>query len=64
MDKKTGVLPMGLSMAKKPRNTVVKNKVRFGILFKISNSYEKMFLVISVSIINIDCIIISYSILS
>lgn len=31
IDRNTGVLPMGLSMAKKPRKTVDKNKIRLGI---------------------------------
>jgi hypothetical protein len=33
MVRKTGVLPTGFSMAKKPMNTVVRNNVRSGIEF-------------------------------
>jgi hypothetical protein len=34
--KNTGVLPIGFNMAKKPMNTVDKNKVRFGIEFMVT----------------------------
>jgi hypothetical protein len=33
MVRNTGVLPIGFNMAKKPMNTVDKNRVRFGIEF-------------------------------
>jgi hypothetical protein len=36
IDKNTGVLPIGLSMVKKPINTVLKNKAKFCMEFMIS----------------------------
>ncbi len=36
IDKNTGVLPIGLSIAKNPINTVLKKRVKFGIEFIVS----------------------------
>ena len=41
MVKNTGVLPIGFNMAKKPKKTVDKNRVRFGIEFMMSDYTSK-----------------------